>query len=95
MNLEGFRTAVKRRPEFAEAVRTAKMDRLAIALAAVWDGEKGWQSRAWLLERVFGQQFRNSSKVELSGEVNAGGITEKDWDRIRALAKEWMEKNGR
>lgn len=90
VNLGTFRKAVQRQPKFKAVVGVARTDRLAVALESIWQGQPGWQARAWLLERTFGERFRNKTNVKMEAKVENGGISADDWERIRKAAREWV-----
>src|SRR5262245_19237512 len=68
VNHSSFRTARHRNPEFETAVKEAQADYLAESVELIGQGARGWQGRAWLLERRHGNQFRNKTSVELAHE---------------------------
>lgn len=66
-----FRTAKHRNSEFETAIKEAQAVFLDESLDIIGKGGRGWQGRAWILERRHGEQFRRNSAVELSGQLAA------------------------
>jgi hypothetical protein len=55
VNASTIRTWVQRRPKFAQAVETArKRHELSLLRDIELAGQKSWQAKAWLSERVYG-----------------------------------------
>lgn len=69
VNHASFRTARHRNPEFETAVKESQVEFLDAALDNIGQGGKGWQGRAWILERRHGDQFRRNTGVELAGNL--------------------------
>ena len=67
INHDSYRTARHRKPEFETAIKEAQADYLDESLDIIGKGGRGWQGRAWILERRHGDQFRRNSGLELSG----------------------------
>ena len=64
-----FRTARQRNPDFESAVKEAQANYLEESLDIIGKGGRGWQGRAWILERRHGDQFRRNTGMELSGHL--------------------------
>ncbi len=64
-----LRTAKHRNPEFETAIKEAQAEYLDESLDVIGRGSKGWQGRAWILERRHGEQFRRNTAIELGGQV--------------------------
>ena len=61
-----------RKPEFAVALKKARRDLESECLDTIRQaGEKSWQARAWIAERVFGYA-QPSSRVEVAGAIAHG-----------------------
>jgi hypothetical protein len=71
INHASFRTAKSRNPEFESAIKEAHANYLDESLDIIGKGGRGWQGRAWILERRHGDQFRRNSALELSGHLAA------------------------
>jgi len=69
VNLNSFRTARQRNPEFELAVKLAQANFLDQAIDIIAKGGRGWQGLAWLLERRHGEQFRRNSGLEVLAQV--------------------------
>jgi len=68
INHASLRTAKHRNPEFETAIKKGQADYLDESLDIIGRGARGWQGRAWILERRHGDQFRRNS-LELSAQV--------------------------
>lgn len=55
--------------EFSAALKAAEAKAEDRWLGVVEEGEQGWQSRAWLLERRFRDRWGRHEKVEHSGAI--------------------------
>ena len=61
-----------RKPEFAVALKKARRDLESECLDTIRQaGEKSWQARAWIAERVFGYA-QPSARVEVAGAIAHG-----------------------
>jgi len=69
INHSSFCTAKHRNAEFETAIKKAQADFLDESLDIIAKGRRGWQGRAWSLERCHGDQFRRNSALELSGQL--------------------------
>ena len=69
VNHATLRTAKHRNPEFETALKEAQAEYLDESLDVIGRGSKGWQGRAWILERRHGEQFRRNTAIELGGQV--------------------------
>jgi hypothetical protein len=69
INPASLRTAKHRNPEFETAIKEAQAEYLDESLDIIGQGGRGWQGRAWILERRHGEQFRRNSALELSGQL--------------------------
>jgi hypothetical protein len=69
VNHSSFRTAKHRNAEFETAIKEAQAEYLDEALDIIGKGARGWQGRAWILERRHGDQFRRNSALEFSGQL--------------------------
>jgi len=69
VNHATLRTAKHRNPEFETAIKEAQAEYLDESLDVIGRGSKGWQGRAWILERRHGEQFRRNTAIELGGQV--------------------------
>ena len=69
INHASLRTAKHRNPEFETAIKEAQAEYLDESLDIIGKGGRGWQGRAWILERRHGEQFRRNSALELSGHL--------------------------
>ena len=66
---ETIDTWKRRKPEFDAALKRARRELEVNCLASIHQaGEKSWQARAWLCERVFGYA-QPSSRLEVAGAV--------------------------
>jgi hypothetical protein len=54
--------------------RTARHRNLS--LDTIKNGKKGWQGRAWILERRHGDQFRRNSWLEFNGQLRAFSLAD-------------------
>lgn len=86
---DSYDHAVQQRPAIFTAHQKAFTTFIDRALADIRAGKKGWQGAAWILERRHGVQFRLQQRVELDGKLEACGISEDDWKRLRRAAQEW------
>ena len=71
-----LRTARHRNPEFETAIKEAQAAFLDESLDIIGNGERGWQGRAWILERRHGEQFRRNTGLEINALV--GNFTPAD-----------------
>src|ERR1700674_1836419 len=63
-NHSSLRTARHRNTDFETAIKRAQVEYLDESLDRIGDGVRGWQGRAWILERRHKPQFnRTESKV--------------------------------
>ena len=69
INHASLRTAKHRNPEFETAIKEGQADYLDESLDIIGKGGRGWQGRAWILERRHGDQFRRNSSLEVSGQI--------------------------
>lgn len=69
INHASLRTAKHRNPEFETAIKEAQAAYLDESLDIIGKGGRGWQGRAWILERRHGEQFRRNAGLELSGQL--------------------------
>jgi len=74
VNHASLRTARHRNPEFETAIKRGQAEFLDESLDVIMKGTKGWQGRAWILERRHGEQFRRTTGMELSGHVGAYSV---------------------
>ena len=75
VNPSTIRTWCQRKPKFAEKVETARKNHeLSLLKSIEQAGEKSWQAKAWLAERVYGFA-QPSARLQVSGDVQhtAGG----------------------
>ena len=59
-----YKTVIREALDAGKAIFDAKLE--AKCIAAILKGEKGWQGKAWILERCFGEKYKlfsNTSKV--------------------------------
>lgn len=56
--------------EFANACESAIAQRELLCLDAIWKGERGWESKAWILERTNPDEYGRRQRIEQTG---AGG----------------------
>lgn len=92
-----LRSACKRNPLLSLEMEKAKAIFLANATASIYAGERGWQGKAWILERRHRQQFsRNETTIMNSNEnkIIACGMTEKELEQFRAAVKRAVDKAG-
>ena len=71
VNHASLRTARHRHAEYETAIKEAQADYLDESLDIIGKGGRGWQGRAWILERRHGDQFRRNTAMELSGHLLA------------------------
>jgi hypothetical protein len=69
VNHGSFRTAKHRSPEFDTAIKEAQANYLDESLDLIGKGGRGWQGRAWILERRHGEQFRRTSGMEVTAHI--------------------------
>lgn len=69
INHASLRTAKHRHAEYETAIKEAQADYLDESLDIIGKGGRGWQGRAWILERRHGDQFRRNTAMELSGHL--------------------------
>lgn len=72
-----LRTAKHRNPEFETAIKRAQAEFLDKSLDIIGKGERGWQGRAWILERRHGSQFRRNTGMEVNavfGQYSAADL---------------------
>lgn len=89
VNLGSFRSAIKRRPEFATAFARARavwLDKATERIAAI--GARDWQGLAWLLERRHRPQFDRGSDSSTVVNVNTLTIPQEQLERMRGIAAE-------
>ena len=89
VNFNTFNSAKQRNPDFAHALKVAKVVFLDRALTRILAGERNWQRLAWLLERRHREQFsRSVSRVD-QGMENAGFVlTAEAQAQLAAIAKQ-------
>ena len=69
VNPSTIRTWCQRKPKFAEKVETARKNHeLSLLKSIEQAGEKSWQAKAWLAERVYGFA-QPSARLQVSGDV--------------------------
>ena len=69
VNHSSIRTARHRNPEFETAIKRAQAEFLDESLDRIGEGKRGWQGRAWILERRHGEQFRRNTGLEVNALV--------------------------
>ena len=79
VNPSTIRTWCQRKPKFAEKVETARKNHeLSLLKSIEQAGEKSWQAKAWLAERVYGFA-QPSARLQVSGDVQhtaSGGFAQ-------------------
>lgn len=107
IHVDTFHEWMKKHPEFAEAVKSARDDGKAEALELIKAAAKDprhWQAAAWYLERSFPQEYRQRvgvdvDRAQLEAEVRAMaeqmGLTLNDTEAQRAVeaATELLRKS--
>ena len=83
VNHDSFCTARMRRPEFEEAIKRAQAEYLDESLDIIGRGERGWQGRAWILERRHKPQFNRTPDSAVVDETGMEHLTD---DELRAGA---------
>ena len=72
VNPSTIRTWCQRKPKFAEKVETArKTHELSLLKSIEQAGEKSWQAKAWMAERVY-SYAQPSARLQVSGSVEHG-----------------------
>jgi hypothetical protein len=69
VNHSSLRTARHRNPEIETVIKRAQAEFLDESLDYIAAGKRGWQGRAWILERRHGDQFRRTTGMELNAQV--------------------------
>ena len=69
INHGSFRTARHRSPEFDTAIREIHARYLDESIDVIEKGGRGWQGRAWILERRHGDQFRRNTGMEVTAHI--------------------------
>ena len=79
VNPSTIRTWCQRKPKFAEKVETARKNHeLALLKSIEQAGEKSWQAKAWMAERVY-NYAQPSARLQVSGDVQhtaSGGFAQ-------------------
>lgn len=69
VNPSTIRTWCQRKPKFAEKVETARKNHeLSLLKSIEQAGEKSWQAKAWMAERVY-NYAQPSARLQVSGDV--------------------------
>jgi len=107
VNLESFRTARKRNPEFELPIKKAQADFLARALPTIANGGeveewvsggkvvwrvKPWTGLAWILERRHKPQFNRTDTHAVTDEKGAPFLTDEDMKELSKTAKEMIAR---
>ena len=79
VNPSTIRTWCQRKPKFAERVETARKNHeLSLLKSIEQAGEKSWQAKAWMAERVY-SYAQPSARLQVSGDVQhtaSGGFAQ-------------------
>jgi hypothetical protein len=76
INHGSFRTARHRNPEFDTAIKETHAQFLDESIDIIAKGGRGWQGRAWILERRHGDQFRRTSGLEVSAQIGPFAVAD-------------------
>lgn len=88
VNLEAFRKACQRHPEFVPSIKKAQADFLDDALTDIRMGKPGWQGAAWILERRHKPQFNRTETLAATDTEGRPFITAKDFNAFELLGKD-------
>lgn len=100
VNHHSLRTARSRNDEFEAAIKRAQAEYLDESLDMIGSGVRGWQGRAWILERRHKPQFNRTPDVVNNSDTESDldYLTEEQLMAIvwgSEKAREWIqEKNG-
>ena len=90
INHASLRTAKHRNAEFETALKEGQAEYLDESLDINGKGGRGWQGRAWILERRHGDQFRRNTALELSGNLTTFNLTDV---LLRKPLEQWTDSD--
>jgi hypothetical protein len=90
VNHSSFRTARHRNEEFETAIKLAQAEFLDESLDVIGKGEKGWQGRAWILERRHNPQFSKqpdtvvnvAQRVDVPAQKDVSQLTDEELNTL-------------
>jgi hypothetical protein len=85
-----LRSACKRNPRLSLEMEKAKAIFLAKATASIFAGERGWQGKAWILERRHRQQFSRNETTIMNmnkNDITVCGMNPQELEQFRAAVQ--------